>query len=67
MKALNHAVDASEIFIVAHILRLLQYLYLARREVLQKQAEFFVSALINFQCHSFHGIVRDSWLGDPDE
>ena len=30
MKALNHAVDTSEICIVDHILRLLEYLYLAR-------------------------------------
>jgi hypothetical protein len=35
--------------------------------VRKERAEFFVNALINFQCHSLHCILRDSWLGDPDE
>ncbi|MEI7695587.1 MAG: hypothetical protein WCI64_08090 [Chlorobium sp.] len=29
----------------------------------KEQTELFVNALINFQCHNFHGIIRDSWLG----
>ncbi len=67
MKTLSHAVDASEIFIVAHILRLFVYLHLARRELRKERTELFVNALINFQCHSCHSIVRNSLSGNPCE